>query len=200
MCQNVIHAERSKPITWSREDCCNLWVFWIKNGKTLAWTSLWAYVRLPTRLTRYGWFLIASPSLPTLYPCTPTSQQRSKQRSTLLASSFYMEFQRWSCPIEGHSLFLVSGNNCMLPLELTWSTVQPTTHRRMVKQSEWFRFWKICLEHASHGPSFHIIIAIKRASRWLEEKVILVSDSSVYSVSNFPPHRFVYFNPIQKKP
>jgi hypothetical protein len=30
--------------------------------------------------------------------------------------------------------------------------------------------------------------------------IILVSDSSVYSVSNFPSHRFVYFNHIQKKP
>jgi hypothetical protein len=30
--------------------------------------------------------------------------------------------------------------------------------------------------------------------------IILVSDSSVYSVSNFSLHRLVYFHPIQKKP
>jgi hypothetical protein len=33
----------------------------------------------------------------------------------------------------GHSLLLASRNNCMLPLELTWSTVQPITHRWMAK-------------------------------------------------------------------
>jgi hypothetical protein len=65
----------------------------------------------------------------------------------------------------------------MLPLELTWSTVQPTTSKWMVKHSEWIKFWKICLEPAwskikavgsriCHGLHFHTIIAIKRGSRW----------------------------------
>jgi hypothetical protein len=49
----------------------------IGSGKTLAWTSLWSYLRLATRLTRYGWLLIDSPSLATLSPCTPASQLRS---------------------------------------------------------------------------------------------------------------------------
>jgi hypothetical protein len=59
----------------------------------------------------------------TIYLCTPASQLRSMQRSTLFASLVGMEFQRRSCPIEGHSLLLTSRNNCKLPLELTWSTV-----------------------------------------------------------------------------
>jgi hypothetical protein len=68
-----------------------------------------------------------------LYSCTPASQLRSTQRSMLFASSVCMEFQRRSSLIEGHNLLLASGNKCMLPLGLTWSTIQPTTRRWMIK-------------------------------------------------------------------
>jgi hypothetical protein len=49
----------------------------------------------------------------------PSIELRCMLRSTSLVCYVCMEFQRRSSPIEGHSLLLASGNNCMLPLGLT---------------------------------------------------------------------------------
>jgi hypothetical protein len=72
-------------------------------------------VGLPASLLLYGRLSIDSPCLPTLYPCTPTSKQRSMLRYTLLASYVYMESQRQLFQIEDLNLSLISGRSYMLP-------------------------------------------------------------------------------------
>jgi hypothetical protein len=47
------------------------------------------------------------------------TELRSMLKSILPVCYICMEFQRRSSPIEGHSLLLASGNNCMLLLGLT---------------------------------------------------------------------------------
>jgi hypothetical protein len=81
-------------------------------------TPHWSLV-LPTSSTRFGWSLIDSRNPLTSYSSTPATM--SRRRSLL---------------IEGHSLFLTFGSNCMCPSGLTWFIVHPITFRQMAKLSE----------------------------------------------------------------
>jgi hypothetical protein len=60
------------------------------------------------RLTKYAHIISAL-----------STELRSMLKSISLVCYVCMEFQRRSSPIKGHSLLLASGNNCMLPYELT---------------------------------------------------------------------------------
>jgi hypothetical protein len=67
MCQSVIPSGRSRLTIWRSEDYYNRWAFWKGSGMTLGWTSLWAFHRLSTSLTWFGWLWIDSPNPPTSY-------------------------------------------------------------------------------------------------------------------------------------
>jgi hypothetical protein len=109
-------------------------VFQIRSGMTLVWTSLWGCLWLTASIIQFGWLWIDSPNLLTSYPWTLTTTSRSMMKSVLLVCYVCMEFQRRLSLVEGPSLLLTFGSNCTHPSGLTWFTVQPITHRRIVKQ------------------------------------------------------------------
>jgi hypothetical protein len=98
-------------------------------------TPYWSLL-LFTSLTQVRWSLNDSPNLLTSYPSTPSAELRSMLRSTSPVCYVCTEFRKRSFLIEGRILSLAFGSNCTCPSELTWSVVQPITHRRMAKLNE----------------------------------------------------------------
>jgi hypothetical protein len=85
--------------------------------------SIWVVV---DRLTKFAHFI----------PSTPAATFRSMLKSILPMCYACTGFRRRSFLVEGCSLSLASGNNCMRLSGLTWFIVWPITHRRMAKLRE----------------------------------------------------------------